>query len=55
MPLVIESEDGEELAREWVRLTGKTIADAVTRALREQIERLHSAHIGGLVAGGKER
>jgi hypothetical protein len=41
MPLVIESEEAEELARELVRLTGETTADTVARALRERFERLH--------------
>lgn len=43
MPLVIEIEEAEELARELVRLTGETTADAVARALRERFERLHRA------------
>jgi antitoxin VapB len=40
MPLNIRSEETEQLANALAKLTGETKTEAVTRALRERLERL---------------
>jgi antitoxin VapB len=40
MALSIKSEEADRLARELSRLTGETMTDAVTQALRERLEKL---------------
>ena len=43
MPLNIQSEETEELARALAKLTGETETEAVTQALRERIQRVRRA------------
>jgi antitoxin VapB len=40
MPLNIRSEETEQLANALAKLTGETKTEAVTRALRERLERV---------------
>lgn len=42
MPLNIKNEDAHRLARELARLTGTSITDAVTSALRDAVRRLQA-------------
>jgi antitoxin VapB len=50
MPLVIRSEEAEELASALARLTGETKADAVILALRERLERVRRPRAEGRLA-----
>ena len=43
MPLNIRNEQAEELATALAKLTGETKTEAVTRALRERLERVRRA------------
>ncbi len=40
--LSIKTEEADRLARELSRLTGETMTDAITQALRERLSRLRS-------------
>jgi len=40
MPLSIRNSEAEKLARQVSRLTGETITQAISRSLRERLERL---------------
>lgn len=40
MALSIKTEEADRLARELSRLTGETMTDAITQAMRERLERL---------------
>jgi antitoxin VapB len=40
MALSIKTEEADRLARELSRLTGETMTEAITRAMRERLERL---------------
>lgn len=42
MALSIKTEEADRLARELSRLTGETLTDAITQAMRERLERLRS-------------
>lgn len=42
MALSIKTEEADRLARELSRLTGESMTDAVTRAMRERLDRLHA-------------
>ncbi len=43
MGLNIEAEEANRLAKELSRVTGETMTEAVTRAIRERLERLQKA------------
>jgi antitoxin VapB len=43
MALSIKTEEADRLARELSRLTGETMTDAVTKALRERLQRERAA------------
>ncbi len=40
MPLSITSAEAEDLARRLARMTGESVTDAITTAVRERIDRL---------------
>lgn len=42
MALSIKTEEADRLARELSRLTGETLTDAITQAMRERLERLRA-------------
>ena len=42
MGLSIKTEEADRLARELSRLTGETMTDAITEAMRERLERLRA-------------
>jgi antitoxin VapB len=42
MALSIKTEEADRLARELSRLTGETMTDAITTAMRERLERLRA-------------
>jgi antitoxin VapB len=42
MALSIKTEEADRLARELSRFTGESMTDAITRAMRERLDRLHS-------------
>lgn len=42
MALSIKTEEAGRLARELSRLTGETMTDAITQAIRERLERLRA-------------
>ena len=42
MALSIKTEEADRLARELSRLTGETMTDAITKAMRERLERLRT-------------
>ena len=42
MALSIKAEEADRLARELSRLTGETMTDAITKAMRERLERLRA-------------
>lgn len=42
MALSIKTEEADRLARELSRLTGETMTDAITQAMRERLERLRA-------------
>ena len=46
MALSIKTEEADRLARELSRLTGETMTDAITQAMRERLERLRAAWRG---------
>jgi antitoxin VapB len=50
MALSIKTEEADRLARELARLTGETMTEAVTRALRERLERERGKEAAGLPA-----
>ncbi|MDR1990166.1 MAG: type II toxin-antitoxin system VapB family antitoxin [Acidobacteriaceae bacterium] len=52
MALSIKTAEADRLARELSRMTGENMTDAITRAMRERVDRLHAereAH-GGYAA-----
>ncbi|MEX2648490.1 MAG: type II toxin-antitoxin system VapB family antitoxin [Alphaproteobacteria bacterium] len=58
MALNIKSAEADRLARELADLTGESITEAVTKAVRERIERSQRAKkesIKALLAGIRER
>ena len=42
MALSIKTEEADRLARELSRLTGETMTDAITKAMRERLERVRA-------------
>lgn len=42
MALSIKTEEADRLARELSRLTGETMTDAITQAMRERLERVQA-------------
>ena len=42
MTLSIKTEEADRLARELSRLTGETMTDAITQAMRERLDRLRA-------------
>ena len=42
MALSLKTEEADRLARELSRLTGETMTDAVTQAMRERLDRLRA-------------
>ena len=44
MALSIKTEEADRLARELARLTGETMTEAVTKSLKERLEREREAH-----------
>jgi antitoxin VapB len=42
MGLSIKTEEADRLARELSRLTGETLTEAITKAMRERLERLQA-------------
>jgi antitoxin VapB len=42
MALSIKTEEADRLARELSRLTGETMTDAITQAMRERLERVRA-------------
>jgi len=44
MALSIKTEEADRLARELTRLTGETLTEAVTTALRERCDRVRAKH-----------
>ena len=40
----IETDEARRLAEEWAALTGESVTTAVTRAIRERLERLRESH-----------
>lgn len=42
MALSIKTEEADRLARELSRLTGENMTDAITRAIRERLDRIHA-------------
>ena len=42
MALSIKTEEADRLARELSRLTGETMTDAITQAVRERLDRLRA-------------
>lgn len=42
MALSIKAEEADRLARELSRLTGETMTDAITQAMRERLDRLRA-------------
>jgi antitoxin VapB len=51
MGLTINSPEAHGLAKALSDLTGETLTDAVTEALRERLARLEGANSGGTLAG----
>ena len=43
MALSIKTDEADRLARELARLTGETLTDSITKALRERLERERAA------------
>jgi len=43
MALSIKTEEADRLARELAGMTGETMTDAITKALKERLERLRAA------------
>jgi antitoxin VapB len=60
MSLNIKSDEAHELARELARLTGESLTEAVTRAVRDRLERVRGeraharARAGALLAIGRD-
>ena len=48
MSLNIKTEEAHRLARELATLTGESMTVAVTKALRERLDRVHGQRNGGL-------
>ena len=48
MSLNIKSEEAHQLARELERLTGESMTTAVTKAVRERLNRLRCGEVVGL-------
>jgi antitoxin VapB len=46
MALSIKTEEADRLARDLARLTGESMTEAVTKALRERLERERTARAG---------
>lgn len=42
MALSLKNEEADRLARELSRLTGETMTDAITKAIRERLDRLRA-------------
>ncbi len=49
MALSIKSEEADQMARELARLTGETLTDAVTVALKERLSRERARHDSSMV------
>ncbi len=49
MALSIKSDEADRLARDLASVTGETLTDAVTNALRERLERERSASVRATV------
>jgi antitoxin VapB len=45
MALNIKTEEADRLARELSRITGETMTDAITQAMRERLERLRAEQV----------
>jgi len=50
MALSIKTEEADRLARELARLTGETMTDAITRSLRERLDRERARRAADLPA-----
>jgi antitoxin VapB len=50
MALSIKTDEADRLARELAQLTGETLTDAVTNALRERLARERTTHEADYVA-----
>jgi antitoxin VapB len=48
MGLNIKNEETHKLARELAKITGESMTEAITKALRERLDRLSGEHAGGL-------
>jgi antitoxin VapB len=48
MGLNIKNEETHRLARELAKLTGESMTEAVTEAVRERLDRLHHDRVVGL-------
>ncbi|HTG59614.1 MAG TPA: type II toxin-antitoxin system VapB family antitoxin [Terriglobia bacterium] len=48
MGLNIKNEETQELARELARLTGESMTAAITKAVRERLDRVRNEHGAGL-------
>ncbi|MCH8491528.1 MAG: type II toxin-antitoxin system VapB family antitoxin [Oceanicaulis sp.] len=61
MGLSIKTEEADRLARELAQLTGETMTEAITKAMRERLERLRAEqeaqddYIGRMKAFVRER
>jgi antitoxin VapB len=53
--LNIKTDEADRLARDLTELTGETMADAVTNALRERLERVRSEQLDARLAAEVER
>jgi len=50
VPINIKNEKTEQLARKLAKLTGESMTTAITEALRERLDRVHSAYRTDLAA-----
>jgi len=50
MALSIKTEEADRLARELARLTGETMTEAVTKSLKERLDRERQAHAADMPA-----
>lgn len=50
MAMSIKSAEAEQLTRELAAVTGESLTDAVTIAVRERLERVRDRDTGGLAA-----
>ncbi len=48
MSMNIKNKDAHKLARQLARITGESMTDAVTEALRERLGRVQNKHSGAL-------